>query len=250
MPLVPPVLLRRIPPTAAAGLACALTGAALAWRTTPLPPSGIVEGSTLRRIGSDSGGPLTGDERAATLVRLNHFRTTHRTAVISVLPVQIGRTPDTSHAVNLAQRMPRAGVCRACGIVRPVAFVAVRPEQDDDAFRELALEVRTYLRQNPTGADFTLYATYALTTAQDQLTAIHLVLCDAQGEWVMVDRQVLHGATSSSAPPASERDGDELVVLRLQGFLNDASIEATRADGAGGANAPVAAASPTLFRHD
>ncbi len=196
----------------------------------------------------DFRGLVAPDERTALSERQNEFRAAHLKAVIAVFPVRIGLTLDTECAVNLARSLPRAGVCHACGVVRPVAFVAARPEADEKALWELAREFRDYLRKNPTGADYALYAEYALSPAGPECRAVHLVLCDARGEWVVVDRLDFLTPDLRDLRPADKTDADALVVRRLQSLLQDASADSTHRDRDHGTLRPVADTQPQPFQ--
>lgn len=247
MNLLPQAPARRIPLISAAGLVCAWAGLAIAW--SPTVPPRLVSPDELNAIAraGDFRGLGAPDERSALPARQNEFRTTHLKAVIAVFPVRIGPTLDTECAVNLARSLPRAGVCHAGGVVRPVAFVAARSEADEKALWELAREFRDYVRKNPTGADYALYAEYALSPAGPECRAVHLVLCDARGEWVVVDRLNFLAPDLRDLRPANKTDADALVVRRLQSLLADASANSTPRDRDHG-TPPIAHTHPQFFQ--
>jgi hypothetical protein len=168
------------------------------------------------------------DDRSTLSARLDEFRTAHRRSVLAVFPVRIGSSLDTECAVHLARTLPRAAICQSGGIVRPVAFLASRPAANEKTLWELAREVRDYVRKHPTGADYTLYAEYVLSADQSEYQALYLVLCDARGEWVIVDRQDFRPPDERDLRPNSKDEANALVVRRLQAYLADAPYDSSR----------------------
>lgn len=236
------VFLRRFPLSRAVGLACALAGSVHAWEHRALPPALPFDGGKSNASAEDFRRFVFPDERSALAERQHEFRAAHLRAVIAVFPVRLGSAVDTECAVNLARALPRAGICHACGVIRPVAFVASRPDATEKSLWELAREFRDYVRKNPTGADYALYAEYVLGDAPPEYRALHLILCDARGEWVIVDRQDFSAPDLKEIRPASKTEADALVVRRLQSILADSAADATRRDRARGPRLPVAGA--------
>lgn len=61
--------------------------------------------------------------------------------------------------------------------------------------------------------------TGSLRTARSEVWAVHFVLCDSKGEWVITDPQNSHQADFQRVAPKTVEDCDRLVVERLKALL-------------------------------
>jgi hypothetical protein len=236
---------RTIPLIRAAILAGLLAGSAGGW--PPPAPGTSSRAPHPAAPTEDFLGFFPADDRTGLPGRQEEFRAVHRRATIIVFPIRLGRALDTAGAVSLARTLPLAGICRTTGVARPVEFAAARPEAGDKALWETAREFRDHVRQNPTGADYALFAEYVLTAERSELAAVHLVLCDAQGEWVIVDRQESGSAGFPGARVSPQSEGEALVVRRLQSYLAGPPTEASHLDSAGATRPPIARTTPSPF---
>jgi hypothetical protein len=84
---------------------------------------------------------------------------------------------------------------------------------------DLAREFREYARKNPTDADYALYADYAFTPNNWEQGFVHFIVCNRQGDWVIVDMQNSHHPDYQSVKPTSSQGCDTLLFKRLQSYL-------------------------------
>jgi hypothetical protein len=84
---------------------------------------------------------------------------------------------------------------------------------------DLAREFRDYAKKNPVDADYVLYADYRFNPQRWQAGFVHFVVCDRQGEWVLVDMQNSHHPDYQSIKPTSREDCDKLLLKRLEHHL-------------------------------
>jgi hypothetical protein len=78
-----------------------------------------------------------------------------------------------------------------------------------------ARNVREYVRENPADCDYVLFADYWFNP-RGQVWAVHFVVCDRAGDWVIVDLQNSHHKDFQRLEPKTLADCDRLVLKRLE----------------------------------
>ena len=178
------------------------------------------EAARMRALLDEAAPAPSAEERATLQRRQQEFADAHHRSTMMVFPVCIGQATDTECAVNLAKLLTGAEVCRACSVGRPITVGAARPDSGEAALWNFAREVRAYLRKTPADADYALFANFVVTPDRGALGCVQFVLCDARGEWVMVDWQNLDPAEhQTGGGSATKSDCDVLIVQRLVRFL-------------------------------
>jgi len=87
---------------------------------------------------------------------------------------------------------------------------------------DTARAVQKFVKENPPKTDCVLFADYRgakLDQNQWKVGYVHLIVCDRQGEWVLIDFQNSHHADFQSIEPKSKADCNRLAVKRLAGRL-------------------------------
>jgi hypothetical protein len=81
-----------------------------------------------------------------------------------------------------------------------------------------ARAAREHARDNPVADSYVLFADYWYAP-DGRVWAVHFVVCDGTGEWVIVDLQNNHHADFQRIAPKSNADCDRLVLARLKTHL-------------------------------
>jgi hypothetical protein len=160
------------------------------------------------------------NETASVPARQKEFKEARQAATVAVFPVRIGNEVNAGSAVELAKLINDAGLCKAVVARDSVVLKATHADPNEmKAMWDLAREFRDYARKNPTDADYALYADYAFTPNNWEQGFVHFIVCDRQGEWVIVDMQNSHHPDYQSVKPTSSQGCDTLLLKRLQGYL-------------------------------
>jgi hypothetical protein len=83
---------------------------------------------------------------------------------------------------------------------------------------DFAREVRGFSRKNPLDADYILYTDYGYNSQNWEQGFVHFVLCNREGEWVIVDMRNSHHLEYQGVKPVSQADCDKIVVRCLENF--------------------------------
>jgi len=116
-------------------------------------------------------------------------------------------------ADGLASRISSAGFVKSARpATAPELHVAANMNEQKMLW-DAARGFRDFIRKNPPNADYALYAEYLGTNA------VHFIVCDRSGEWVIVDFQNDHHPDFQSIAPKTPEDCARRVVKRLQTYL-------------------------------
>ncbi len=160
-------------------------------------------------------------ERTPLPDRQKALKESRQKATVVVFPARIGgKAVAAASADNLTKLMNEAGLCQAVAASQPVLLQASLADPNEmKALWDLAREFRDYVKKNPIDADYVLYADYVFTPQNWEQGMVHFVVCDRQGEWVIVDMQNSHHPDYQSIQPTSREDCDKLLTKRLEGYL-------------------------------
>lgn len=81
-----------------------------------------------------------------------------------------------------------------------------------------ARNAREYVREHPADSDYVLFADYWFDP-RGEVWAVHSVVCDRAGEWVVVDMQNSHQPDFRRIRPRTLKDCDRLVLERVKACL-------------------------------
>jgi hypothetical protein len=160
-------------------------------------------------------------ERAALPERLKAMKQALPGATLLVYPARIGGNQvSVPSATNLVWLLNQAGLCKTVQAEQTIALKAsVADPNEMKALWDMAREFRDFVRANPPAADYALYADYGFNPQNSEQGFVHFVVCDRKGEWVIVDMQNSHHPDYQSVGIISRARCDQLLVLRLEGYL-------------------------------
>ncbi len=159
-------------------------------------------------------------ERAPLPERQKQWKQSRQEATLMVFPARVRGAADTASATDLAKMIQGAGLCKAVPAQQSVLLKPSQPDPNEmKVLWDLAREFRDHLRKNPPDADYVLYADYAFNPQRWEQGCVHFVVCDRNGEWVIVDMQNSHHPDYRSIKPTSREGCDEILLKRLEGYL-------------------------------
>ena len=152
--------------------------------------------------------------------RQQALREAARTAKLVVLPVRLSdKELSREGATHLAKLLSEQKLCQADVLDTPL-YLEVPPSRNEQKMLwALARAFRDQVRQDPPEADYALYADYMFSPRDGRVRAVHYVVCDRDGEWVMVDFQNDHWEDFQSVAPKTMEDCNRLVAKRFAGYL-------------------------------
>lgn len=138
-----------------------------------------------------------------------------------IYPARVGgNQASPANATNVVRLINEGGRCKAVAAELPVVLKTSPADPNEQkTLWSLAREFRDYVRAHPPAADYALYADYAFTPNNWEQGFVHFVVCDRNGEWVVVDFQNSHHPDYQSVKPTSREDCDKLLVKRLESYL-------------------------------
>jgi hypothetical protein len=160
-------------------------------------------------------------ERAALPGRQKEMRELGQKATIVVFPARIGgERIDIQSAADLAKRINDAGLCTATVAERPVLLKSSLADPNEvKKVWLLAGDFRKHVQKDPPDSDYALYADYIFNPSVWQAGMVHFVVCNRQGEWVIVDLQNSVQPDYRRVKPTSIEGCNRLVLKRLEGYL-------------------------------
>jgi hypothetical protein len=177
------------------------------------------EGKIARMIAQSSPGPDKA-ERQAMEERQVAMKKVARSATVAVFPVRVSRDKVSKEdAAHLAKLLNEKKLCEARAVDSPLR-VEIKPARDEQKLLwDLARGFQGHVKRNPPEADYALLADYMMSRRDGRVRAVHFVVCDRAGEWVIVDFQNDHHGDFQSIDPKTPEDCGRLVAKRLKGYL-------------------------------
>ena len=174
----------------------------------------------MARLMEERSGLPPENERSLMPERQRLFKESRQKVKLAVFPVLIGDSVITGNARELADMINSAGLCASVPVVESPVFTISHSEPNElKVLWDLAREFKKYNKKHPVGADYALYADYGYNPDQWEQGFVHFVVCDRNGEWVIVDLQNSHHPGYQSVKPRSRADCNRLLVQNLQGYL-------------------------------
>ena len=163
--------------------------------------------------------PPCGSEFAAMDKRLKAMKKAGASAGVLVYPARVGGDHvDKTCATHLSELLNEAKLCRATTAkTGPVMKGAGWPNEMQVLWL-FAHNVREYVRQHPADSNYVLFADYWFAPS-GQVWAVHFVVCDRAGDWVIVDLQNSHQEAFQRISPKNLEDCDRLVADRFKAEL-------------------------------
>ena len=177
------------------------------------------QGRLARRFSANAPGPDKA-ERTAMEQRLATMKKAAGNATVAVYPVRLSENATGSQdAAQLAERLTTEGLCKATAVDSPLTVKVKNARNLQKTLWDLAAAFQDHVRRNPPEADYAMIADYIMHPSGKRAWAVHFVLCDRNGEWVIVDFQNDHHRDFQSVDPKTLDDCGRLVTRRLQGYL-------------------------------
>lgn len=177
---------------------------------------GTPEGRLAKRWSEKTGLPSDA-ERKGMAARAERFRASAAGASLLVFPVLVNDRASAEVGAALAKAIGAAGLARTTAAPEPPRIEVQGAMNEQKVLWDLAGAFRQHMRTSRPDADYAICAQYLLGPAG--VGAVHFVVCDRAGEWVLVDFQNSHHPDFNRVSPRSEGDCGRLVVKRLEGYL-------------------------------
>jgi hypothetical protein len=184
--------------------------ALLGWKQNDGEP----HGKFARKWAQMSGLPSE-EERASMEKSFAKFRTNVKTTQIAVYSTFVNQKSDAQSAANLTSLIDQKIGCKTTIIDKEIPFQRQPTGNEQKLLWDLARAFRDYLRSNPPDADYAILAEYYLNPDGSQANAVHFVVCEKSGDWVLADFQNSTHEDFKKIAPKSVGDCDRLAVQRL-----------------------------------
>lgn len=158
-------------------------------------------------------------ERAAMEQRSAALQADLKSARFSVYPTLIGGEFSAESAQRLAKLVAQELGCQAAAASEPLSIQLAPSSNEPKRLWDLARALRERLRAAPAPTDYAVLAEYYINPKGGPAGAVHVVVCDKSGEWVLVDFQNNQHADFQRVAPKSVEDCDRLAAERLRGRL-------------------------------
>ncbi len=177
------------------------------------------EGKFARMFAKNSPAPDKA-EFAAMERRQAVMKNAGSTAKVAVYPVRLSDDEvSTESAAHLATLLDEKKLFEAEAVESPLR-VKIKPARNEQKLLwDLARAFQDHVKSNPPEADYTLLTDYIMHPRSGRAWAVHFVVCDRDGEWVIVDFQNDHHEDFQSIDPKTHEDCGLLVARRLEGYL-------------------------------
>lgn len=140
-------------------------------------------------------------------------------ASLAVYPVRIWEEIDPPSAEKLVELINGEELCKAEMAAEQPHLAVTRDPNEMKILWNLANAFREHLRSNPPDTDYALYADFYIDVETSHVAAVHFVVCDRNGEWVIVDLQNSHQEDFQAVAPASKEGCCQLVARRLEALM-------------------------------
>lgn len=176
-----------------------------------------VEGGRFERLWEQDAGRPDKAERAAIEERLAAMKQAGASAAVLVYPVRVSGKMDPTGAEALAKVLSAEKLCTAKGGDARPEFDVKRHSNEQRMLWDFAREVREYVKAHAPDADYVLAADYYV--GDDRAHAVHFVVCDSSGEWVIVEFQNEYQSEYKQIKPKTQADCDRLVATCMEQLL-------------------------------
>jgi len=163
--------------------------------------------------------PPNKSEFAAMDERLKIMKKTGGSARVLVYPARVGGDhTDQTCATHLSELLNEAKLCQSTTAKTGPLLEGAGWPNEMQVLWLLARTAREYTQQNPVNSDYVLFADYWFAP-DGRVWAVHFVVCDRAGDWVIVDLQNTHQEDFQRIDPKTLADCDRLVRERLKTHL-------------------------------
>ncbi len=190
--------------------------AMMKWKKSP--PSTDAPGKFAQLWAAKSGIPDRA-ERARMEGRLKDFKSGLKSSSIAVYPARLNGKPDADTARRVADAVSRELGCGA-KVMESAIEIDLQPSSNQQKrLWDLARGFRDQLRKSPAETGYALFVEYMIDPQGGPAHAVHFVLCDRSGEWVIVDFQNNQQPVFMKVKPVTAEDCDRVVMKRLADYV-------------------------------
>ena len=176
----------------------------------------------MAKLWAEKSGLPSKAEREAMQSRLKTLKQTIKTSTMAVFVQVSGNSSDAKAADALAEMLTHEGLGRAEAISAELKF-EIKPNTNQvRVIWDTARAFQDFLRKNPPAADYALLAEYGIGRFPDGKTAVDgvgLIVCDRNGDWVLVTGRNSHQPDFQQINPHSPDDCNRLVVEVMKNDL-------------------------------
>jgi hypothetical protein len=164
--------------------------------------------------------PPSQSEFAAIEKRLEAMKKAGASSRMMIYATRVGGDhTDQTSAMRLSELLSEAQLCRpTLAQTSPVLEGEGWPNEMKVLWL-FAKAAREYARQHPVDYDYVLFADYWLRPSDNNVHAVHFVVCDRAGDWVIVDLQNSHQEDFQRIRPETLEDCDRLVLERIKKLI-------------------------------
>ena len=196
----------------------------LAERLDPLlaekkPDEGVEKEGPMARLWAKKSGLPDERERKAMEARRGLWKKKARETTTAVYPVRLWNKVDPEAAKHLAGLLD-GKVCKAEPLPAGPLLEVPPSSNEMKMLWDLARAFKEQVKKAPPKTEYALYADYMMSPRDGRVMAVHFVVCDRRGEWVVVDMQNEHHRDFKAVGPKGVEDCNRLVLRRLKGYLD------------------------------
>jgi hypothetical protein len=168
------------------------------------------------QLWAEKSGTPSDDERAAMEKRAAELKANLNDARVTVYATLIGEKTDGQSAARLAQSISKKLGCEAQASERALSIRLEPTSNEQKRLWDLARALRVRLANEPSETEYAMVAEYYIEPEGGAVHAVHFVLCEKSGGWVIADFQNDLWEDFQRIAPGSAADCDRLVVERLE----------------------------------
>jgi len=175
---------------------------------------GEPRGKFARKWAQMSGMP-SDEEKAAMEKSFAKFKANVKTTQIAVYPSFVNEMYNAESASHLTSLIAQQIGCKTVKVDKQVPFQRQPTGNELKLLTDLARAFRDYLRANPADSNYAMLAEYYVNPDGRLANAVHFVICEKSGDWVLADFQNNQHEDFQRIAPKSIEDCDRLAVERL-----------------------------------
>jgi hypothetical protein len=159
--------------------------------------------------------PPGGEELEAMDKRLAAMKEAGEVATVTVYPPRVqGERTDSDSAARIAGDLNGAELCTATAVAEGPLLPGAGWPSEPKVLWLFANAAKDYVREHPVDSDYVLFADYWMAPS-GEVWAVHFVVLDHNGEWVLVDLQNNHHPDFQRIARTTVEECDQLVVARM-----------------------------------
>ncbi len=178
------------------------------------------EGEWTAYWNKQSGRPQSG-EPISMEARQEVFQKGFANSTITIFPVLLRDRVSKDNAEHLSALLTEKKLCHGAVAAEELLFTVEPATNEQKMLWELANKFKDHVKENLVKSDYALYAQYFMSPRDGRVMAVHFIVCDRYGDWVIVDFQNDHHKDFNTVAPASASDCDKLVIRRLEEYLSE-----------------------------